>query len=85
VNPIKLAPTAWNKDTNLIVANGVRVLGSITGATNASPIVVTSAGHELRDGERYRSPPSKETQMPTAVISWTSSRPTPLPYTPMTL
>ena len=50
--PVKLTPSGWDKDTNLIVANGVRILGSITAATNASPIVVSSAGHELRDGEK---------------------------------
>jgi hypothetical protein len=48
---INLDPTGWDKHSNLIVVNGVRVLGSITGATNANPIVITSAGHELRDGE----------------------------------
>jgi hypothetical protein len=50
--PVKLDPMGWDKESNLIVANGVRVLGSITDATNASPIVITSAGHELRDGEK---------------------------------
>jgi hypothetical protein len=51
---INLDPTGWYKNSNLIVVNGVRVLGSITGATNApspNPIIITSAGHELRDGE----------------------------------
>jgi hypothetical protein len=53
--PVKLPPSGWDEDSNLIVANGVRVLGSITGATNATagnPIEITSAGHELRDGEK---------------------------------
>jgi hypothetical protein len=50
--PVKLPPGGWDEESNLIVANGVRVLGSITDATNATPIVITSAGHELRDGEK---------------------------------
>lgn len=48
---INLDPTGWDKNTNLIVVNGIRVLGPITGATNATPIVITSAGHEVRNGE----------------------------------
>ena len=45
-----IAPSSWNS-TNVITVNGRRVRGTISAATAASPIVCTSNGHGLSNGD----------------------------------